>query len=221
MVLMVMLHKVTYTIRTIPDICQHLQKLGQYIQKVFIPALIDGHIPNNVERKLLSLPVKLRGMGIVFFADTDKTEYQNSRNITESLAKLHLEQTTKYKIIRDQLEKLKYNIKKEKLQLNTERLQSLIIDLPTKNIRLNKINQVKGASTWILTLPLKEERCSSLKHEFLDLRYGWPLSRLPDMCSCKSKYDLQHSLSCKKGGFMILRHNNHLNNISESPICLL
>ena len=66
MVLMVMLHKVTYTIRTIPDICQHLQKLGQYIQKVFIPALIDGHIPNNVERKLLSLPVKLRGMGIVF-----------------------------------------------------------------------------------------------------------------------------------------------------------
>ena len=86
MVLMVMLHKVTYTIRTIPDICQHLQKLGQYIQKVFIPALIDGHIPNNVERKLLSLPVKLRGMGIVFFADTDKTEYQNSRKITESLA---------------------------------------------------------------------------------------------------------------------------------------
>ena len=86
MVLMVMLHKVTYTIRTIPDICQHLQKLGQYIQKVFIPALIDGHIPNNVERKLLSLPVKLRGMGIVFFADTGKTEYQNSRNITESLA---------------------------------------------------------------------------------------------------------------------------------------
>ena len=158
---------------------------------------------------------------MVFFADTDKTEYQNSRKITESLAKLHLEQTTKYNIIRVQLEKLRYNIKKKKLQLNTERLQSLIIDLPTKNIRLNKINQVKGASTWILTLPLKEEGCSSLKHEFLDLRYGWPLSRLPDMCSCKSKYNLQHSLSCRKGGFVILRHNNHLRNISESPICLL
>ena len=34
-------------------------------------------------------------MIIVIFADIAKTEYQNSRNITESLTKLHLEQTTK------------------------------------------------------------------------------------------------------------------------------
>ena len=26
-------HKVTYTMRTIPDICQHLQKLDQYVEK--------------------------------------------------------------------------------------------------------------------------------------------------------------------------------------------
>ena len=81
-------HKVTYTMRTIPDICQHLQKLDQYVEKVFIPVLVDRHIPSNVERKLLFLPVKLGSMGIA------KTEYQNSRNITESLTKLHLEQTT-------------------------------------------------------------------------------------------------------------------------------
>ena len=193
-------HKVTYTMRTIPDICQHLQKLDQYVEKVFIPALIDGHIPNNVERKLLSLPVKLGGMGIVIFADIAKTEYQNSRNITESLTKLHLEQTTEYNINRDELAKLKYNIKKEKLQRNTERLQSLIIDLPTNKIRLNKINQEKGASTWLSTLPLKEEGNSLSKQEFWDLvkiRYGWSLSRLPNIRSCVAKYDLQHSLSCK------------------------
>ena len=55
-------NKVTYTMRTIPDICQHLQKLDQYVENVFIPTLIDGHKPNNVERKLLSLPVKLGGI---------------------------------------------------------------------------------------------------------------------------------------------------------------
>ena len=66
-------HKVTYTMRTIPDICQNLQKLDQYFERVFIPALIDGHIPNNVERKLLSLPGKLGSMGIVIFADIAKT----------------------------------------------------------------------------------------------------------------------------------------------------
>ena len=30
-------------------------------------------------------------------------------------------------------------------------------NLPTNKIRLNKINQEKGASTWLSTLPLKEE----------------------------------------------------------------
>ena len=86
--------------RTIPDIFQQLQKLNQYVEKVFIPALIDGHIPNNVEKKLLSLPVKPGGMRIVIFADIAKMEYQNSRNITESLIKQHLEQSTEYNINR-------------------------------------------------------------------------------------------------------------------------
>ena len=51
-------------------------------------------------------------MEIVIFADIAKTEYQNSRNITESLTKLHLEQSTEYNINRVELGKLKNNIKK-------------------------------------------------------------------------------------------------------------
>ena len=139
------------------------------LKKVFMPALIDGHIPNNIERKLLSLPVKRGGMRIVIFADIARTEYQNSRNITDSLAKLHLEQSTENNINREELAKLENNIKKEKLEGNTERLQSLIIDLPTNKIRLNKINQDRRASTWLSTLPLREERYSLLKQEFWDL----------------------------------------------------
>ena len=86
-------------------------------------------------------------MEIVVFADIAKTEYQNSRNITESLTKLHLEQSTEYNINRVELAKLKYNIKKENLHRNTERPQSLIIDTPTNKILLNEINQEKAAST--------------------------------------------------------------------------
>ena len=93
-------------------------------KKFFIPVLIDGHISINIERKLLSLPVKREGTKIVIFADIAEKEYQNSRNIIESLTKLHLKQSTN-NINRPQLAKLKYNIKKEKLQSNTERHQSL------------------------------------------------------------------------------------------------
>ena len=91
--------------------------------------------------------MKFGGMEIVIFADIAKTEYQNSRNITESLTKLHLEESTEYNINRVELAKLKNNIKKEKLHRNTERLQSLIIDVPTNKILLNEINQEKVAST--------------------------------------------------------------------------
>ena len=94
-------------------------------KKFFIPVLIDGHISINIERKLLSLSVKRGGTKIVIFADIAEKEYQNSRNIIESLTKLHLKQSTAYNINRHQLAKLKYNIKKEKLQSNTERHQSL------------------------------------------------------------------------------------------------
>ena len=106
---------------TIFDICQHLQKLNRYVEKDFLQTLFDGHISSNIKRKLLLLPVELGGMGIAIFADIAKIEYQISRNITESLTKLHLEQTTEYNMNREDLAKLKKNIKKEKLQHNIER----------------------------------------------------------------------------------------------------
>ena len=69
--------------------------------------------------------MKLRGTGIVIFANIAKTEHQNSRNITKSLAKLHLEQYTAFNINREELTELKNNIKKVKLQDNKKNLQSL------------------------------------------------------------------------------------------------
>ena len=64
----------------------------------------------------------------------------------------------------------------------------------------------------------KDNNCLS-KQEFWDIvkiRYGWSLlSRLPNTCNCGTKYDLQHSLSCKKSGFVSLRHN-HLRNLTAT-----
>lgn len=46
-------------------------------------------------------------MGIVVFADIAKAEYQNSRNIIESLKKVHLDQYIEHNITRKELTKLK------------------------------------------------------------------------------------------------------------------
>ena len=47
------------------------------------------------------------------------------------------------------------------------------------------------------------------------MRYNWILSRLPSVCECGMKIYLTHALSCKKGGFVSLRHN-HIRNITAS-----
>ena len=39
-------------------------------------------------------------------------------------------------------------------------------------------------------------------------RYGWPIANLPTTCACGSTFTIQHSMSCKKEGFINIRHND-------------
>ena len=41
----------------------------------------------------------------------------------------------------------------------------------------------------------------------IHIRYDWELTRLWENCVCGVKFGLQHALSCKKGGFVTIRHN--------------
>ena len=213
-------HKVTYTFRTVPDIRKHLEKLNQAVDTIFtqthIPTLTDGHFCNEMERKLLSLPVKYGGMGIVIFCDIAEDEYNNSRAVTASLIKLQLEQNTVCSVNREEIKMLKTNTKLDKLRQNTRKLNVIRCSLSDEKLKLNDIHQEKGASIWLSTLPLRDEGYCLNKQEFWDLvklRYGWPLSRLRTQCICGAQYDVQHALSCKKGGFITLRHN-HIRNLT-------
>ena len=84
---------------------------------------------------------------------------------------------------------LKTNIRLEKLQQNTQKLNVIRCSLSEEKLKLNDIHQVKGASIWLSTLPLKDEGYCLNKQEFRDLvksRYGWPFSRLPTQWICGS-----------------------------------
>ena len=148
-------HKVTYTIRTVPDIRKHLEKLDQAVDTKFIPTLTDGYFCNEMERKLQSLPVKYGWMGIVIFCDIAEDEYNNSRAVTASLIKLQLEQNTVYSVNREEIKMLKTNIKLEKLRQNTKQLN--VIRSSLSDEKLSDIHQEKGASIWLSTLPLRDE----------------------------------------------------------------
>ena len=80
-----------------------------------------------------------------------------------------------------------------------------------KEKRLADISALTGFSNWLTLLSITEFGFKLSKQQFWDsirLRYGWENSHLPTSCPCGSKFDIQHSMSCKKGGFIYIRHND-------------
>ncbi len=68
----------------------------------------------------------------------------------------------------------------------------------------------KGASSWLTTLPLEEHDFALHKTSFRDamaLRYGWLPSQIPSNCVCGQPFTLQRALSCPRGRFPSIRHN--------------
>ena len=80
--------KLTYYLRTIPDIKEHLDLPEETIRHQFIPAITGGKQCSNDERVLLSLPARYGRLGILIFHSIAAFEYENSSKITSTLRNL-------------------------------------------------------------------------------------------------------------------------------------
>ena len=86
----------------------------------------------------------------------------------------------------------------------------LLQSLPSSLQFAMELVQEKGSSTWLTSLPIKEFGFSLHKSAFLDavcFRYNWLPSRIPSHCACGQLFSIDHSLSCPKGAFCSIRHN--------------
>lgn len=196
-------HKLTYFLRTIPGMEFHLVPLEEVIRHNFIPAITGGHVVNDNERTLLSLPPRLGGLGIPIFTESAPVEYDNSCNMTLDLKNLILDAS-------EEGGKTKCQLQSERRQRQNTRLDILREEMTIAEKRQNEANRENGVSNWLTTLPLKEWGYDLNKQQFWDairIRYNWNLERLPSQCICGARFDLCHALSCKKGGMVTLRHN--------------
>ena len=209
-------HKICYTMRTIPDIQQQLRPLDHIINTEFIPSITNGIVCSTNLRKLMALPPKLGGLGIPIFAEMARDEYENSQKLTDHLAKriidqeIHLDDDNEVK-------KIKQSMKSAKRKAQNEILENLRSQMSPNLLKLNELACAKGASSWLTLIPIAEEGYDLHKELFWDLmriRYGYHLKRLPIRCECGCFFNLQHALSCKKGGFVSLRHNELRNSIA-------
>ena len=76
--------KFEYFIRIIPNISNLLQPFENIIGQKFVTSLFKGITWNDKECKLLSLPVKLGGIGITNITSISYTECQTSKIITKN-----------------------------------------------------------------------------------------------------------------------------------------
>ena len=84
-------HRWTFVQRTIPNIEHLFDPLEHAIHHKLIPAL-TGREVSDLERKMLSLPVRMGGMGILNPAETANREYSASIAITGKLKELIISQ---------------------------------------------------------------------------------------------------------------------------------
>ena len=104
--------------------------------------------------------------------------------------------------------------KKEVKKQNDERLKTekaaIEEELDDKSRRLLQAASEKGASAWLSCLPLARLGYVINKQEFRDavcLRYGWQIQDAAKFCGCGKQNSLDHIITCKKGGYVVMRHN--------------
>ena len=93
-----------------------------------------------------------------------------------------------------------------------EKFEEVKNDLPHRTKRAVDLATEKGASSWLTVLPIKDMDLTLNKREFKDaihLRYmyDWDMNDIPSVCVCGDVFNIDHAMICRRGGFIIQRHN--------------
>ncbi len=206
-----LMSKWTYLSRVMPAIGQLLQPLDECIQTNLIPALTGRPPPNTLETTLHALPARLGGLGISIPSKKADSEFRSSLTICAPLVEgIHShDHVYSLETLNTQLDQKK-NVRRMKNRENTSKANELKELLPVTLQRAMDLASEKGASSWLTALPLLEHGFTLHKGAFQDalaLRYGWNPINTPTKCSCGKDFSTEHALSCAKGGFPTIRHN--------------
>ena len=197
-------HKLTYFMRTIPGLGEHLRPLDNIISERLLPSFF-GCLLSPLERKIMSLPPRLGGLGIPILEELAEEEYSISTAVTKSLV---MAMADKEDCCGDA------TILEEMLKKRETRYKDLYENIVSKSDALLQRHleeaRKEGASSWLTALPLSQYDFALNKGEFRDgllLRYGKNLPRLPDKCVCGEDATPTHLINFRRGGYVIYRHN--------------
>ena len=162
-------------------------------------------------RDLLTLPARLGGIALANPTSVADEEFSASTKVSDPLKNAILQQSFEYSggVVYEQVE-AKGEIHRSKCERSTQAAETLKQSLSASLQRSMDLAQEKGASTWLTSLPIQEFGFALHKRAFQDamaLRYNWQPLQAPSTCACGTKFSIEHALSCPKGGFPSIRHN--------------
>ena len=196
--------------RTISSIGHLFQPLEDCIREKLIPGIVGRRV-SDIERRILALPVRFGGIGILNPVETADVEYDTSVKITANLKNIIYNQEETLANYHEDRVKITINKtkqdKEKRLTQEYENIQTLV-DADMK--RSLELAREKGAGSWLTALPIQALGYALNRQEFRDslcLRYGWKIPNTPFHCACGKKNDVNHALTCKKGGYIIMRHD--------------
>ena len=138
-------------------------------------------------------------------------EYTASKLITTELTKAIVDQEEEYTASSSLTNSGKEMIKKSKNSKLQAKYDAIAERCGTSSKRALLAAREKGASSWLNSLPLQKYGYTLNKEEFRDsicLRYSWWIPNTPITCGCGKTSDLDHLLTCKLGGYVIMTHNH-------------
>ena len=207
--------KFTHFMRTIDQFEEFLLPIDDLLHHKLLPAVFGGDCAIiEKHRDLLALNTSDGGLGINCVTKEAVKQYKASKAVTTNHVNSIMQQCKTMIDIGDD-DKTTADHKREVVsQIEQEKRDHVknLHDLLPDELR-NYVSQAcdKGASSWLNTIPLKDQNLDLNKVEFTDairLRYNAPLPNLPSFCPCGEKFNQEHAMNCKKGGFITERHDN-------------
>lgn len=174
-----------------------------------VPAIF-GETLSPQEKGLFALPIREGGLGIEELSIKAPREYEISKKVTQPLVTAMVIQSNTLPDKEEQ-QSLINEAKLEKQQELQERSKRIEDALPVATKQVVQQTKMVGASNWLNAIPLAEHGFNLSKGEFRDalaLRFNHDIKGLPSKCPCGQRFDVTHAMNCKRGGFVIMRHND-------------
>ena len=207
-----------FVCRTTPGITEAMKSLEEIIKRKLIPAIMGRCEISEEMRMILLMPARIGGMGFLNPSEEAALEYSNSKLITSQLTGAIYHQSSSLTIDEKAQEDAFKDLRKRKDERWKEHKEHVMSSISEDMKRMVLLSAEKGASSWLTSLPLKSYGFRLNKQQFHDavcMRYNLTLKDVPRTCSCGQPYSINHCLSCKKGGYVHIRHDTVRDTVCE------